>query len=216
MAVDQGRHVVVFLMRAENDEGRFGVTASRRVGGAVVRSRCKRRLRELYRFHRRGLTVSSRHGRQRAEGCVGALGGARAGFPAVLEAESSERGRERAREDGTRRGRQKAMEKRLLLAFVLSAAILLAWSVIFPPPQRPSPHRRRRRRKTPRTPATGSGEAPAPTEIVAKPAPRRAHGTDELLAPASEEDVDLANAVMDVVDDRTAERQSPHIVWPLR
>jgi YidC/Oxa1 family membrane protein insertase len=33
------------------------------------------------------------------------------------------------------------MEKRLLLAFVLSAAILLAWSVIFPPPQRSSgPH----------------------------------------------------------------------------
>jgi ribonuclease P protein component len=29
------------------------VTASRRVGGAVVRSRCKRRLRELYRIHRR-------------------------------------------------------------------------------------------------------------------------------------------------------------------
>jgi YidC/Oxa1 family membrane protein insertase len=29
------------------------------------------------------------------------------------------------------------MEKRLLLAFVLSAAILLAWTVIFPPPQRP-------------------------------------------------------------------------------
>jgi ribonuclease P protein component len=28
------------------------VTASRRVGGAVVRSRCKRRLRELYRIHR--------------------------------------------------------------------------------------------------------------------------------------------------------------------
>jgi len=28
------------------------------------------------------------------------------------------------------------MEKRLLLAFVLSAAILLAWSVIFPPPER--------------------------------------------------------------------------------
>jgi ribonuclease P protein component len=27
------------------------VTASRRVGGAVARSRCKRRLRELYRIH---------------------------------------------------------------------------------------------------------------------------------------------------------------------
>jgi ribonuclease P protein component len=44
--------VVVFLMRADTHEGRFGVTASRRVGGAVVRSRCKRRLRELYRIHR--------------------------------------------------------------------------------------------------------------------------------------------------------------------
>jgi ribonuclease P protein component len=47
-----GRHVVIFLMRADADHGKFGVTASRRVGGAVVRSRCKRRLRELYRIHR--------------------------------------------------------------------------------------------------------------------------------------------------------------------
>ena len=47
-----GRHVVIFLMRAQAQGGRFGVTASRRVGGAVVRSRCKRRLRELYRLHR--------------------------------------------------------------------------------------------------------------------------------------------------------------------
>jgi len=39
-------------MRADAHDGRFGVTASRRVGGAVVRSRCKRRLRELYRIHR--------------------------------------------------------------------------------------------------------------------------------------------------------------------
>ena len=31
------------------------------------------------------------------------------------------------------------MEKRLLLAFVLSAAILLAWSVVFPPPERQPP-----------------------------------------------------------------------------
>jgi ribonuclease P protein component len=47
-----GRHVVIFLMRAEAHGGRFGVTASRHVGGAVARSRCKRRLRELYRTHR--------------------------------------------------------------------------------------------------------------------------------------------------------------------
>ena len=43
---------MIFLRRADGDEGRYGVTASRRVGGAVVRSRCKRRLRELYRTHR--------------------------------------------------------------------------------------------------------------------------------------------------------------------
>jgi len=50
-----GRHLVLFLMQADGHEGRFGVTASRRVGGAVVRSRCKRRLRELYRLHRQVL-----------------------------------------------------------------------------------------------------------------------------------------------------------------
>jgi ribonuclease P protein component len=44
--------VVIFLMRAVGEQGKFGVTASRRAGGAVVRSRCKRRLRELYRIHR--------------------------------------------------------------------------------------------------------------------------------------------------------------------
>ncbi len=33
-------------------QGRFGVTATRRVGTAVRRARCKRRLRELYRLHR--------------------------------------------------------------------------------------------------------------------------------------------------------------------
>ena len=54
-----GRHVVVFLMRADVRLGRFGVTASRRAGGAVVRSRCKRRLRELYRIHRKELDCAA-------------------------------------------------------------------------------------------------------------------------------------------------------------
>lgn len=48
-----GRFVVLFVARAELPAGRYGVTASRKVGGAVVRARCKRRLRELYRHHRR-------------------------------------------------------------------------------------------------------------------------------------------------------------------
>jgi len=50
-----GRYLVLFLVPTDGREGRFGVTASRRVGGAVVRSRCKRRLRELYRLHRQEL-----------------------------------------------------------------------------------------------------------------------------------------------------------------
>jgi ribonuclease P protein component len=47
----RGRHVVLFLrIRSEPpDHPRVGVTASRRVGTAVRRSRCKRRLRELLR-----------------------------------------------------------------------------------------------------------------------------------------------------------------------
>jgi len=64
-----GRHMVFFVMPAEGKENRFGVTASRRVGGAVIRSRCKRRLRELYRLYRHQhegppleIVVNARHG----------------------------------------------------------------------------------------------------------------------------------------------------------
>ena len=45
--------MVLFVMQAENDRGRYGVTASRKIGGAVTRARSKRRLRELYRLNRR-------------------------------------------------------------------------------------------------------------------------------------------------------------------
>ena len=46
-----GRWLIVFAVPSES-RGRLGVTASRKVGGSVVRSRCKRRIRELYRLHR--------------------------------------------------------------------------------------------------------------------------------------------------------------------
>jgi ribonuclease P protein component len=46
-----GRFVVVFALPRDRDQEypRFGITASRKVGGAVVRSRVKRRLREILR-----------------------------------------------------------------------------------------------------------------------------------------------------------------------
>jgi ribonuclease P protein component len=43
--------MVLFAFKTEGD-GCFGVTATKRIGGAVVRSRVKRRLRELYRLRR--------------------------------------------------------------------------------------------------------------------------------------------------------------------
>jgi ribonuclease P protein component len=43
--------MVLFAVRTEG-ESRFGVTASRKVGNAVIRARSKRRLRELYRLRR--------------------------------------------------------------------------------------------------------------------------------------------------------------------
>ena len=45
-----GRHVVLFFLQSREHGGRFGVTATRKIGGAVVRNRAKRRLRELYRL----------------------------------------------------------------------------------------------------------------------------------------------------------------------
>lgn len=51
--------MVLFVMHAENDCGRYGVTASRKIGGAVTRARSKRRLRELYRLHRRDSGVEN-------------------------------------------------------------------------------------------------------------------------------------------------------------
>ena len=43
-----GRLVVLFA-RAASGEGRLGITATRKVGGAVVRNRARRRVREVYR-----------------------------------------------------------------------------------------------------------------------------------------------------------------------
>jgi len=45
-------HFLLFALDGEEDETRFGITASRKVGPAVVRNRLKRYLREVFRRHR--------------------------------------------------------------------------------------------------------------------------------------------------------------------
>ena len=47
-------HLVVLCLKREG-AARFGVSVSRKVGGAVVRNRVKRRLREAIRHHRHGI-----------------------------------------------------------------------------------------------------------------------------------------------------------------
>ena len=46
-----GAFVVVYAMRNGTKENRLGVTASTKLGHAVVRNRARRRLREVYRLH---------------------------------------------------------------------------------------------------------------------------------------------------------------------
>lgn len=44
-----GRYLVVFALPGEGDLCRLGITATRKIGGAVVRNRARRRIRELCR-----------------------------------------------------------------------------------------------------------------------------------------------------------------------
>ncbi|MDO4173911.1 MAG: ribonuclease P protein component [Eubacteriales bacterium] len=47
--------LVVYAMRNQYGEGRLGITAGVKLGGAVQRNRVKRLIREAYRLHRDGL-----------------------------------------------------------------------------------------------------------------------------------------------------------------
>ena len=91
------------------------------------------------------------------------------------------------------------MEKRLLLAFVLSAAILLAWSVIFPPPQRapqPAPT------PVPQAPVSADAweETPEPAAEIPEADERAAlEISDEVEEAAVEELVTLENEVVAAV-----------------
>jgi len=48
-----GRHLLLFLLpRGDAEGGRLGISVGKRSGGAVVRNRLRRRLREIFRRHR--------------------------------------------------------------------------------------------------------------------------------------------------------------------
>ena len=94
------------------------------------------------------------------------------------------------------------MEKRLLLAFVLSAAILLAWSVIFPPPQQPRPEPPPLAAEP--TAVTGAADVVAVPAADAEGDDADASGADaeeaiEAIEASAEETVRLANSLIDVV-----------------
>jgi ribonuclease P protein component len=46
-----GRYLVVFALPGEGEVCRLGITATRKIGGAVVRNRARRRIRELSRAY---------------------------------------------------------------------------------------------------------------------------------------------------------------------
>ena len=46
-----GRYLVLYCKRNGSDENRVGITVSKKLGGAVVRNRARRRLRECYRLN---------------------------------------------------------------------------------------------------------------------------------------------------------------------
>ena len=49
--ISAGRYLVLYCKRNGSNENRVGITVSKKLGGAVVRNRARRRLRECYRLN---------------------------------------------------------------------------------------------------------------------------------------------------------------------
>jgi YidC/Oxa1 family membrane protein insertase len=91
------------------------------------------------------------------------------------------------------------MEKRLLLAFVLSAAILLAWSVIFPPPQQPARTTETDTATPPNATAVAEDDAGAEAELTPIAAAVSDDAAGVMTEVTTEELVELRNDVVTVV-----------------
>jgi len=106
------------------------------------------------------------------------------------------------------------MEKRLLLAFVLSAAILLAWSVIFPPPQRqqmPAPGDVGPQAATPEAIAPTTDPPSDADEVVEEALPDTL--SDQVVGGTVEETVKLSNEnIAAVLTNRGAAVVSYHLL----
>jgi YidC/Oxa1 family membrane protein insertase len=92
------------------------------------------------------------------------------------------------------------MEKRLLLAFVLSAAILLAWSIIFPPSPRPVPALPEQDTQQ-QAPPEETVESPGPAEegpAETNDPPGDPEDEDLVTEAGTEETIVLSNSLMDV------------------
>jgi ribonuclease P protein component len=52
-----GRHMVLFVLKNNKPQNCLGISASKKVGKAVVRNRCRRQLKEAYRLLEAGVHV---------------------------------------------------------------------------------------------------------------------------------------------------------------
>lgn len=57
-AYDRGKRFntpfyTAFILKTDSEEQRMGVTVTRKLGGSVLRNRCKRRIREVFRLRRK-------------------------------------------------------------------------------------------------------------------------------------------------------------------
>ncbi len=73
-----------FILRNDDGEQRYGITATRKIGGAVVRNRCKRRLREIVRMYESCATPSAHSASPADDACAAHA----IGFDMVLNVKS--------------------------------------------------------------------------------------------------------------------------------
>jgi YidC/Oxa1 family membrane protein insertase len=91
------------------------------------------------------------------------------------------------------------MEKRLLLAFVLSAVIFAVWSVLFPPPKPPRPVTPPAHVAATPLVENGGGAAAEQAPAAEPPSPTEVEASPEAITAGAEESVRLGNDVLELI-----------------